>query len=273
MSWVQHLLYLVIASFGFALILLLRLKFSSRLSVWAKLDAVGASPQDCPPSFVRDVALSIVLTRKFAHEGYRKFSKALDRPYALPTPWVRGSSVMVLPPSKIPLLTRPDNTKDGEWTNLHGLIETTQLAYIIDDPNVYQNVLHFDVVRRKMALRDMSRLAPVMADEIDHGFSEIWGTETEWNTVNGWEASDRIIARATQRFLIALPLSRDTTMLETSRLCECSPGRWRYNELLPAINTVASGSTGRYPRSTFPSTICKDAAACGGGAYTPMGSR
>lgn len=218
MSWVQHLLYLVIASFGFALILLLQLKFSSRLSVWEKLDAVGASPQDCPPSFVLDVALSIVLTRKFAHEGYRKFSKALDRPYALPTPWVRGSSVMVLPPSKIPLLTRPDNTKDGEWTNLHGLIETTQLAYIIDDPNVYQNVLHFDVVRRKMALRDMSRLAPVMADEIDHGFSEIWGTETEWNTVNGWEASGRIIARATQRCLIGLPLSRDTTMLETSRL-------------------------------------------------------
>ncbi|KAI5920334.1 cytochrome P450 [Camillea tinctor] len=217
MSWMHHLLYLIIASFGFIFVQLLRLKFSPRGAVWAKLDAVGATPGDCLPSFARDVLSSIVLTRKFANEGYRKFNKALDRPYALPTPWVRGSSVMVLPPSQIPLLARLDKTGDSEWTNLRGLVETTQLPYIIDDANIYQNVLHFDIVRQKMAHRDMSRLAPVTADEIDHSFRDIWGTDVEWRTINGWEACGRIISRAAQRILIGLPLSRDETMLETSR--------------------------------------------------------
>lgn len=218
MSWVQNIVIFIVASFGIALIQLLRLKFSPRLELWSKLDAVSWSPQECPPSFVRDVTKSILFEQKFASEGYRRFSKALDRPFALPTPWVRGGTVMVLPPSKIPLLTRPDKTSEGEWTNLHGLIETTQLAHVIDDPNIYQNVLHFDVVRRNLAPRDMGRLAPVTADEIAHGFRDIWGTDTQWKTVNGWEACGRIISRASQRILIGLPLSRDETMLETSRL-------------------------------------------------------
>ncbi|KAH7384629.1 cytochrome P450 [Pyrenochaeta sp. MPI-SDFR-AT-0127] len=218
MAWVQNLIYLTVAIFGFILIQLLRLKFSPRPAIFDRLDAVCPSPEWCPPTFARNVASSILTTQKFANEGYQKFSKALDRPFALLTPWVRGSTVMVLPPSQIPLLMRPDKTKDGEWTNLHGLIETTQLAYVIDDANIYQNVLHFDVVRRKMAQKDMSRLAPVTADEIDHAFLDIWTTETEWKTVNGWDACGRVISRAAQRILIGLPLSRDETMLETSRL-------------------------------------------------------
>ncbi|PQE06888.1 cytochrome P450 protein [Rutstroemia sp. NJR-2017a BVV2] len=214
MSW----LYLIIASFGFILIQLLRLKFSPRPAIWEELDAVCPSPEYCPPTFARNVASSILFTREFANEGYQKFSKALDRPFALLTPWVRGSTVMVLPPSQIPLLTRPDKTKDGEWTNLHGLVETTQLAYVIDDANIYENVLHFDVVRRNMAHSDMSRLAPVTADEIAHSFHGIWGTETDWRTINGWDACGKIISRAAQRTLIGLPLSRNEKMLETSRL-------------------------------------------------------
>lgn len=79
-------------------------------------------------------------------------------------------------------------------------------------------MLHFDVVRQNMAHRDMSRLAPINADEIDLSFCDIWGIKTEWKTVNSWNACGRIISRAAQRTLIRLPLSRDGTMLETSRL-------------------------------------------------------
>ncbi|KAG4222161.1 hypothetical protein PC116_g29364, partial [Phytophthora cactorum] len=262
MSWAQRLFYMVIACVGLLLFQLLRLKFSPRAAVWAKLDAVGASPHDCPPSFVRDVVSSIALTRQFANEGYRKFSKALDRPYALPTPWVSGSTVMVLPPSKIPLLTRPDKMDDGEWTNLLGLVETTQLPYVIDDPNIYRNVLHFDVVRRKMAHRDMSRLAPVTADEIDQAFLDIWGTQMDWKTVNGWEACGRIISRAAQRILIGLPLSRDEAMLEASRhyatslllggaIINCFPPAIRWL-LAPLITMRARYYQARYVNMLLP---------------------
>lgn len=218
MSWVQNLLYLITAILTFILIQLLRLKFSPRPAIWEKLDPVCSPPEYCPPTFARNVAFSILFTRKFANEGYQKFSKALDRPFALLTPWVCGSTVMVLPPSQIPLLTRPDKTKDGEWTNLHGLIETIQLIYVVDNPNIYENLLHFDVVRRNMAYKDMNRLAPVTTEKIDHSFRGIWGTEITWRTINGWDACGKIISRAAQRTLIGLPYSRNENMLKTSRL-------------------------------------------------------
>ncbi|RYP50585.1 hypothetical protein DL768_003930 [Monosporascus sp. mg162] len=219
MSWTQYLLSLAIPSFVLFLLQWLRVRVSHRRplpEVWARLDMVGASPMS-QLSFLGAVARSIVSTRQLANEGYLKFSKSLDRPFALPTTWVRSGSVMVLPPSLVPLLTRPDRTSEGEWTNLRGLVETIQLPYIITDPNIYQNVLHFDVVRRKMQNRDMGRLAPVTADEVDKAFRAIWGTQTTWETINGWEACGRVISRASQRILIGLPLSRDETLLETSR--------------------------------------------------------
>ncbi|CAI6227314.1 unnamed protein product [Periconia digitata] len=223
MAWMNYLLYsagAIVAILSFLFAQLLRLKFTeARQPIFEKVDSVHPSPYWCPPTFARNVTKSIWSTQRFATEGYLKFSKALDRPFALLTTWVGGSTVLVLPPSKIPMLTRPDKMKDGsEWTNLHGLIATTQLAYVIDDANIYENVLHFDVVRRNMAHRDMNRLAPVTADEIEQGFLDSWGTDTEWKTINGWDGTGKIISRAAQRILIGLPLSRDEKMLETSRL-------------------------------------------------------
>ncbi|KAH9872149.1 hypothetical protein IAQ61_004984 [Plenodomus lingam] len=218
MSWTLNIIYSIIAITAFILIKLIQLKFSPRSALFNELDSVHPSPEWCPPTFARNVTASILWFQEYTNEGYQKFSKALDRPFALLTPWVRGATVLVLPPSRIPLLTRPDKTKEGEWTNLHGLLETTQLRYVVDDASVYQNLVHFDVVRKHMAPSDMRRLAIVTAEETDLAFRDIWGTSTSWKTINGWEECGRIISRASQRFLIGLPLSRDETMLETSRL-------------------------------------------------------
>ncbi|KAK7917919.1 hypothetical protein PG985_009793 [Apiospora marii] len=183
--------------------------------IWAQVDRVGGASR---LSFLGSVLSSITSTRKLATEGYRRFSKTLDRPYALPTTWMRSGAVMVLPPSRVPLMTRPDKTHDGEWTNLLGLIETTQLPYLIDDPTIYQNLLHFDVVRRHMtSTRDVARHAPTTADELDRAFGDAWGTSSEWKTIDGWEACGGVISRASQRVLVGLPLSRDPALLETSR--------------------------------------------------------
>ncbi|OAG01871.1 putative Ent-kaurene oxidase [Paraphaeosphaeria sporulosa] len=69
-----------------------------------------------------------------------------------------------------------------------------------------------------MAPSDMRRLAPVTAEETDLAFRDIWGTSTGWKTIKGWDECGRIISRASQRFLIGLPSSRNEAMLETSRL-------------------------------------------------------
>ncbi|KAK8024996.1 P450 monooxygenase [Apiospora arundinis] len=219
MSWMLYAFYCIITSLMLFILHGNRrnyLQRGSRAEIWSKLNIVGVSPA-YRHSFLRAVLVSIISTRELANEGYRKFSKGLDRPYGLPTPWVRGGAVVVLPPSRVPLLARPDKMGDGEWTNLGGLIETTQLPYIVDDANVYHNVLHFETLRRKMGPRDMARLAPVTAEEIDLAFREVWGTEEKQKTINGWEACSRIMSRASSRVLFGLPLSRDETLLETSR--------------------------------------------------------
>ncbi|KAI2463104.1 cytochrome P450 [Annulohypoxylon bovei var. microspora] len=220
MLWTQYLLSLA-GILGFSLFLFQRLNEKASHSqylqgIWAKLDVVGASPVN-KLSFFGAVARSIVSTRQLANEGYLKFSKTLGRPFALPTTWVRSGALMVLPPSMVPLLTRPDKTSEGEWVNLRGLVENIQLPYVVGDPDVYLNLLQFEAVRRKMQNRDMGRLAPVTAEEIDEAFRDIWGTETTWKTINGWDACGRVISRSSQRILFGLPLSRDEALLETSR--------------------------------------------------------
>lgn len=183
-----------------------------RTEVWTKLEAVGI-PSDGILSWVRAIAGSIRWTQRNVHEGYEKFCKSKDRPFALPTIWT-GGAVVVLPPSQIHLLNRPDS----EITGFGALLDTIQLPYMIGDRDVYQNVIHFDVVRKKLTRKDIGSLAATTAEEIDLAFRDSWGTSAQWETVNGWDACGRIITRATLRILIGLPLSRDEAVLKTSQL-------------------------------------------------------
>jgi hypothetical protein len=250
MSWTLNIIYSIIAITAFVLVKLIQLKFSPRPALFDELDSVHPSPQWCPPTFARNVTTSILRFPQYTNEGYQKFSKALDRPFALLTPWVRGATV------------RPDKIKDSEWTNLHGLLETTQLTYVVDDANVYQNLVHFDVVRKHMAPSDMRRLATVTAEETDLAFRDIWGTSKAWKTIKGWDECGRIISRASQRFLVGLPLSRDETMLETSRLyanallvggaiINCFPP-WMRGVVAPLIAIRARYFQSRYVKMLVP---------------------
>ncbi|KAI1803417.1 cytochrome P450 [Daldinia bambusicola] len=185
--------------------------------LWAKLDTVGVNHDGLLP-WGRAIAASIISTRTFASNGYVKFSKALDRPYALPTTWT-GKAVVIVPPSQMhQLLTRPDKQANSEITNIPGLVETVQMPFVISDPDIYQNTIHFDVVRRKMTKKDMRFFAPITEEEVGLAYEDIWGTSEEWKTINGWDACGKVIARAAQRILIGLPLGRDAKLLEASRL-------------------------------------------------------
>lgn len=185
--------------------------------LWGKLETIGLSPTGAFPMF-RAVAGSILSTRDYATRGYNEISKGLNRPFALPTTWT-GRTVVMLPPTMLhKVLTRPDILSGGKITNIFGLIRTIQLPYIIRDPDIYMNALHFDVVRRKMSKKDMHRFAPMTWEENDLAFKNIWGTSTEWRTVNGWDVCGQVIARSAERMMVGLPGGRDEKLLEASRL-------------------------------------------------------
>lgn len=220
MAWVDSWLFVALTAAGLFLLqgvvsAVLRNNTKER-ALWAKLDAVGVASGGLFP-WGRAIAGSIVSTRTFANEGYAKFSKALGQPYALPTTWT-GKAVVVVPPSQIHrLLTRPDKQTDSEITNIPGLVETVQMPFVISDPDIYQNTLHFDVVRRKMTKKDMCFFAPITNEEVGLAFEDIWGVSKEWKIVKGWESCGQVIARTAQRILLGLPLGRDEKLLEASR--------------------------------------------------------
>ena len=252
MSWVLHILWL--SGFTTCLLLVYRLgdqslRARSHSGVWTKLDTVGIASHD-RLSWIRAIASSIVSTRKWTLEGYVKFSKALNRPFALPNIWT-GKAVVVLPPSQIPILTRPDKITGDKWTNLPGMIETVQFPYVLPDPNIYENTLHFDVVRRHMtSTKDMASMAATTAEEIDLAFCDIWGTSQEWRVINGWDMCGRVIARTAQRILIGLPISRDADLLEASRLYATSLllGGAIMNCFPPIARRVVGPLIALYPR-------------------------
>lgn len=221
MAWIDGWPLVVLAAVGLFLLqsvasVVVRSN-SKENALWAKLDTVGVA-SDGPFPWGRAIAASIISTRTFANEGYSRFSKALGRPYALPTTWT-GKAMVVVPPSQMhQLLTRPDKQADSEITNIPGLIETVQMPFVISDPNIYQNTIHFDVVRRKMTKKDMRLFAPITEEEVSLAYEDIWGTSKEWKTINGWDACQQVIARTAQRILVGLPLGRDEKLLEMLQL-------------------------------------------------------
>lgn len=217
-SWIQCLFWLVIANIGLLVTYYLFSRWVRTRSldgIWAKVSMVGVTHRT-RVSFRIPTQSCIFSMQQLADNGYQDFNKAVDQPFALPTPWVRSGAVLVLPPSLLPLLERPDKTSEGEWTNLPGMVESIQLPYVIKKP-VYQKVPQFDVVRRKMAREDVGRLVPTMADEIASAFENIWGTDAEWTTKDVFEICGQVVSRNLLYILTGLPVSCDEILVELFR--------------------------------------------------------
>lgn len=180
-------------------------------STYVELDAVGLPSG--PFRWTRAIASAIFSLRQNAHDGYVRFSKQ-DRPFLLPN-IMTGSAVVVLPPSQLHLTNRPDS----EFLAFDALSENFQFQYMIGDPDIWKNVLQFEVVRRKFGREEIiAPFAPQTADELKLGFERAWGDDTKWTEVNGWDTCGRIITRAALKMMIGLPSCRDETLLEASRL-------------------------------------------------------
>lgn len=180
--------------------------------VWASLETVGL-PSHGLFSWTCAIIGSISSLQKNAQVGYEKICKAKDRPFALPSAW-SGGAVVVLPPSMLSLLDRPRS----ELGTFRGLLDTIELPYMFSDSDVYENTLHFDVIRKKLTNKDIVRsLAATTAEEFGIAFREYWGDSKEWKTVNGWDACEYAIMKPAMRILLGLPLCRDERLLK-----ECS---------------------------------------------------
>ncbi|KAI1446974.1 hypothetical protein F5Y02DRAFT_49627 [Annulohypoxylon stygium] len=70
-----------------------------------------------------------------------------------------GGAVLVLPSSMLNLLKRPRD----EISGYNALIDNTQFRYLVADRDVLGNVIHFDIVRKDLTLKNMGPIAGVHA--------------------------------------------------------------------------------------------------------------
>lgn len=216
----QYSLYLVSSAFFVSLVIAvsyLLAPFSlnkAHSELWSSLDVVGLHRRGFLP-WPRAVFGSIIKTAQNAADGYQQFCKAHNRPFALPTIWT-GSAVVVLPPSLLHLLNRPDN----ELAAHRAQNETIQLPYMIADRDVINNPIHFEVVRKTLAPKQVGNLAAPAAEELDRAFRAHWqGPEScssgksDWVTLNNWDACGKVISRAALRVLVGDILCQDERLL------------------------------------------------------------
>ncbi|XXH01446.1 hypothetical protein Hte_007806 [Hypoxylon texense] len=215
MPWIAHLPPLALIVAG---LLLLRLFVGTVRSkplhneLWASIDTVGVRPGGGALSRAVAIARSVTSMQETMREGYEKFSKA-GKPFALPTMWM-GGAIVVLPPSMLHLLNRPRD----ELSSFYALLDNAQFRYLMTDKDVWANTIHFDIVRKDLAPKNMGPLAGIMAEEWDAAFRSCWGDSKEGKVVNAWDSMVRIISHAALRIMVGLPGCRDENYLKQSRL-------------------------------------------------------
>ncbi|KAM3148693.1 hypothetical protein ABEW05_011074 [Botrytis cinerea] len=218
MSWTMgtQLLLLVLL---ITVIILSRLLFQTffqnkdEVDVWTKVEPIGVSSGGIF-SWTRAVIGSAFSYQQNTQDGYDKFCKAQNRPFILPTMWT-GGSVVVLPPSLLHLTQKVYPSMARHQAKMDHL----QLPYMISDRDVIDNLIQFDIARKKLRQAEVvSSLAAITEEEIDVAFRKYWGTSETWTSINAWDNCTRVITQAGFRILIGLPLCRDESLLENARM-------------------------------------------------------
>ncbi|KAK4164682.1 cytochrome P450 [Cladorrhinum sp. PSN259] len=170
-------------------------------------------------SWTLAILRSLTSTSEWAHDGYRRFSKApIQRAFALPSMWT-GSVMVVLPPS---LLESVLNRPEAELAAHRAQLDSIQLPYMLSDPDVYDNPIQFDVVRRNMSRQNVRSLAGLTAAALHDAFTACWvgpdkKDNNSWTTLNNWDACGKIFTRVTMLSLVGPTLSRDEQLLDWVR--------------------------------------------------------
>lgn len=131
--------------------------------LWRKLDTVGILPGGLF-RWPRAILASLISLRHNTFDGYDKYSKQLNKPFALPTIWT-GKAVVVLPLSQLHIVNKPES----ELTAFQALVDTIQLNHFFD-LDILENAIHFEVTRKDLTRGNVDRQAEPTAEEVDLTF-------------------------------------------------------------------------------------------------------
>ncbi|KAK8017153.1 P450 monooxygenase [Apiospora marii] len=153
---------------------------------------------------------SLTSSKSILHNVYQK--QLVDhQPYTLSGMF--GDAV-VLPPSMLPwLLAQPEHHLSAKWAQLDALnIPQTFLR-----PDIGIHPVHEPLIRRTLTAH-LDGIAGALHEEVALALDELWGTSkgnTEaWREVNLDYTIRRVVARASNRVFVGLPLCRNNDYIE-----------------------------------------------------------
>lgn len=188
---------------------------------WSTIPKAGVPRRGLLPWTCAGLA-SITNSERHSTWGYLNYCKKLNSPFALPS--AGSGAIVVLPPSMLSnVLSRPV-TEVEAW---RAQLDNIQPKYMIPDQGqgIFteddRHPIQFTVVRRHMTRpEDVGAFAPIIAKELSSACADYWacGEVGHSLTINLWRSCSQIVARVANRIFIGLPLCRNETLLEQSRL-------------------------------------------------------
>ncbi|RDX42959.1 cytochrome P450 [Lentinus brumalis] len=140
------------------------------------------------------------------NEGYGRFYNSAYK-VALPDKWL----VVVSGPKMIDELRR---RPDEELSFLEGIEDTIQLKYTIG-PEALTDGYHIDIIKEKLT-RTLPAVLPNVIDELRLAVQEYIPAKDDgkWVTITVMPVIQHIVARASNRAFVGLPLCRDEGFLD-----------------------------------------------------------
>ncbi|KAK8108383.1 P450 monooxygenase [Apiospora sp. TS-2023a] len=189
---------------------------------------------------------SLTSSKSILHNVYQK--QLVDhQPYTLNGMF--GDAV-VLPPSMMPwLLAQPEQHLSAKWAQLDAL--NIPLTFL--NPDIGIHPIHEPIIRRTLTAH-LDGITGMLHEEVALALDELWGggkdtgdTKETWREVNLDYTIRRVVARASNRVFVGLPLCRDddyiencisyTTWVSTSGLLISTLPRWLKSSLGLAFTT------------------------------------
>ncbi|RDI89562.1 hypothetical protein Vi05172_g121 [Venturia inaequalis] len=187
-------------------------------TIYSRLTATLPPPSDLPwvgkdssKTFAETRAhlASFSNVRQLLHEGYNKFSRN-GKTYVFPD--FSGKPEVLIPSTEMRwLLDQPDNVLSV--SELH--FDLLAGDYAFTHPHILKDPYHEHVVHRTLSRR-IGALVPDLYDEISCALDDSWGTDTEnWKEICVFENMMNVIARASNRVFVGLPLCRNEEYLKS----------------------------------------------------------
>lgn len=117
-----------------------------------------------------------------------KYSKK-NKPFVVPS--LDRGPMVVIPREQLKLYGQPESVLDMRVT----AEKTIQFKYTCPDKQVRDTRLEIGVIRKQLT-RNLSSMIPRIGAELGSGFRRVWGVGTEWQTVNVWNSTRKIIMGA-----------------------------------------------------------------------------